>query len=190
MKKIGIILAILLFSTAPRLKAQVSFSINIGSQPMWGPVGYDYVRYYYIPDIDAYYDVNTDMYIYLSRGVWIHSRYLPPRYRGIDLYRVHKVVINSPRPWLHHQKHWSLYRGYRGHHDQVPIRDSRDRRYYANPHHPHHNEWHPDRRRGYEHHERYEHNHHATHHSYNRGHSNNGHGHGHGHNNGHGRHHH
>jgi hypothetical protein len=27
-------------------KAQVSVNINIGVQPEWGPVGYDYVEYY------------------------------------------------------------------------------------------------------------------------------------------------
>lgn len=38
-------------------KAQVSLNINIGSQPVWGPTGYDHVDYYYFPDIDAYYYV-------------------------------------------------------------------------------------------------------------------------------------
>ncbi len=29
-------------------KAQVSVSVNIGSQPNWGPRGYNYVDYYYL----------------------------------------------------------------------------------------------------------------------------------------------
>lgn len=192
MKKFILILSILFCMGSTATKAQVSFSINIGSQPIWGPTGYDYVEYYYIPDIDAYYDVNTDTYIYLSRGSWIHSHYLPSHYRNVDLYRIHKVVINEPRPWLHHQKHWSLYRSYRGRHDQLPIRDSRDHRYYANPHHPHHNEWHPGRNRGYNNNHHYQRSSHTEHHSYNRGHGNN-HGHnrdrGHGNGRGHGHHH-
>lgn len=36
----------------------INISINIGRQPAWGPVGYDYVDYYYMPDINCYFNVN------------------------------------------------------------------------------------------------------------------------------------
>jgi hypothetical protein len=35
--------------------AQVSVSVNIGSQPLWGPTGYDQAQYYYLPEYDAYF---------------------------------------------------------------------------------------------------------------------------------------
>ena len=38
-------------------EAQIKVNLNIGSQPAWGPTGYDRVDYYYLPDIDAYYNV-------------------------------------------------------------------------------------------------------------------------------------
>ena len=34
-------------------QAQIKLSINIGSQPVWGPVGYHHVDYYYLPDIET-----------------------------------------------------------------------------------------------------------------------------------------
>ena len=30
-------------------QVKVGFSVNIGTQPEWGPVGYDHVEYYYLP---------------------------------------------------------------------------------------------------------------------------------------------
>ncbi len=38
-------------------EAQVSINVNIGSPPLWGPTGYTHVQYYYLPDVEAYYDV-------------------------------------------------------------------------------------------------------------------------------------
>ena len=38
-------------------KAQINLHININQQPVWGPTGYDHVDYYYLPDINAYYNV-------------------------------------------------------------------------------------------------------------------------------------
>lgn len=97
-----------LMAAAPA-KAQVSLSINIGSQPQWGPRGYDHVDYYYLPEVESYYYVPTRQFIYYSGNRWVHARNLPSRYRGYDLYGGRKVVINSPRPYLHHVNYRSRY---------------------------------------------------------------------------------
>lgn len=98
--------------------AQVSVNINFGPPPMWGPVGYTDVRYYYLPDVEAYYDIQTSMFIYYGGGVWVHRAYLPSRYRNYDLYNGYKVVMTDYRgdaPYAnfnHHKKQYA--RGYRG----------------------------------------------------------------------------
>jgi hypothetical protein len=57
MKKLKwIVTGIAIFLTST-LTAQVSVNISIGSPPAWGPAGYSQVRYYYLPDVEAYYDV-------------------------------------------------------------------------------------------------------------------------------------
>ena len=109
--------------------AQLSISFNIGSQPKWGPVGYNYVQYYYLPDIDCYYYVPARQFIYLSGTEWIHSVLLPPMYRNYNLYNGYKVVINEPHPYLNHSYYHSRYASYRGRMGQSIIRDSRDPRY-------------------------------------------------------------
>ena len=107
-----------------------SISINIGRQPAWGPVGYDYANYYYLPDIDCYYDVDMSLFYYFDHGRWISARYLPYAYRYYDLYGMYKVVLNMRDPWRYHHNHYRDYARYRGYHDQVVIRDSHDNRYY------------------------------------------------------------
>lgn len=107
----------------------INISINIGHQPAWGPVGYDYAGYYYFPDIDVYYNVNRAMFYYPERGRWISVRYLPPRYHNYDLYGLYKVVLNVNDPWRYHQMHYRDYAKYRGYRKQVVIRDTRDVRY-------------------------------------------------------------
>jgi hypothetical protein len=96
--------------------SQVSVNINFGRPPIWGPYGYDDARYYYIPDIDVYYDIWDEQYIYCDRGRWIYVVSLPPRYRYYDFYSGYKVVLDY-RGWAPYQycnDHRSRYSGYRG----------------------------------------------------------------------------
>ena len=123
--------------TNQQAAAQVSVNINIGTQPLWGPVGYDVVEYYYLPDVEAYYYVPRRQFIYLSGGNWIFATSLPARYRTYNLYTGYKVVINEPRPYLHftdHKVKYAKYKGARG--KQVVIRDSRDPKYHVVKGHP------------------------------------------------------
>lgn len=130
MKKITLISALflsaLLFKSAD---AQISVNVNIGAQPAWGPVGYDYVENYYLPDIDVYYDVPAHQYVYLNNNVWVRSRALPARYANYNIYNGYKVVINEPRPWLRADVIRTKYVGYKGRRDQVIIRNSKDVKY-------------------------------------------------------------
>lgn len=134
MKKLVLIFALLIGVTSFYNKAEaqnINISINIGRQPAWGPVGYDYVGYYYFPEINCYYDVNVGMFYYPNNGYWVSARYLPYSYRHYDLYGLYKVVLNVRNPWCHNHVHYRDYARYRGNHHyrQVVIRDSRDHRY-------------------------------------------------------------
>lgn len=106
---------ILLVSTASQ--AQVSVSLNIGTAPSWGPAGYSNIDYYYLPDVQAYYDIRASQFIYFGQGRWIRSRNLPGRYRNYDLYSGYKVVLNNyhgHRPYNYYNTHRAKYRvGYR-----------------------------------------------------------------------------
>lgn len=147
MKKILLILALATGAvaiTTQTVQAQPGVSCNIGMQPMWGPTGYDYADYYYMPDIDAYYSINSNQFIYQQGGQWGYYNSLPYQYRNYDLYNGYKVVINGRNPWARHSYYRDHYYGYRGRRNQAFIRDSRDYRYFQNPNHPYHNQWRGD----------------------------------------------
>lgn len=111
-------------------KAQVSVNVNIGVQPAWGPVGYDYVEYYYIPAYEIYYHVPRRQFVVFENGKWIFVTALPPRYKAVNLYNTYKVVINDPEPYRHFDQHKVKYVTYKNTTEkQVVIRDSKDPKY-------------------------------------------------------------
>lgn len=124
MKQI-LLLGSLFFSIAiiQPAKAQVNVQVNIGAQPQWGPIGYDYVDYYYLPDIEAYYYVPTRQFIYMEGDRWIFAANLPYHCRNYDLYSGYKVVINGRDPYRNHFDYRRRYAPncYRG--SQIIIRD-------------------------------------------------------------------
>ena len=150
MKSIQLIaLGIMMFFISNSTNAQVSINVNLGTAPSWGPPAEASVNFYYLPEIETYYDIQTTQFIYLSRGSWIRSRNLPRQYRNYDLDRGYKVVLND----YHGSRPYSNY--------------NNDRVKYDRGNH-----------RGQESHEYRGDNHDNGHHEGNGDHGNNGHGHG------------
>jgi hypothetical protein len=116
MKTLKLIALAIFFFASTANHAQVSVSVNIGTPPLWGPVGYSQVQYYYLPDVQAYYDVRTTQFIYFGNGAWIRSSHLPRQYRNYDLYGGYKVVLNDyhgKTPYNNFKKHKTrYYKGY------------------------------------------------------------------------------
>jgi len=119
---------------AGSVQSQLSVNVHIGTPPAWGPSGYNNVRYYYLPDVEAYYDVHTSMFIYISGNHWIRRTYLPSRYRNYDLYHGYKVVMNDYHgnsPYSYFRQHKMKYaKGYRG--AEQRNNGDRNKRYYDN----------------------------------------------------------
>jgi len=123
-------------------QAQVSvgLNVNIGSPPAWAPPPpvHTEVRYYYLPEIQTYYDCNTRHYIYLDNGRWARRAYLPVAYRGYDLYRGPKVMVNNyygASPYTHYKPYKTKYK---------PSKHYR----HDNRHHDKHHDDHRDDHRG------------------------------------------
>lgn len=141
MRRLLFLIVALFLATSADAQFRLNLNFNVDRQPIWGPAGFDRAEYYYLPDIEVYYNVPQRRYYYNERGRWRSSSYLPSRYRGFDLYNSYKVVLNERTPYLHHNKYRDQYASYKGRRDQQPIRDARDTKYYANPNHPEHKNW-------------------------------------------------
>jgi hypothetical protein len=117
MKTLKLIAVGIIFLVSSSIQAQVSVSLNIGTAPSWGPSGYSQAEYYYLPDVQAYFDIRASQFIYFGSGKWVRSRYLPRQYRNYDLNSGYKVVLNDyhgNRPYTNfHKDRKKYYKGYR-----------------------------------------------------------------------------
>lgn len=118
MKTLKYLLIAIVFLSFSNSHAQVSVNVNIGTPPAWGPAGYPDVRYYYLPDLETYYDVSSSNYVYMNNGKWIRAKSLPSAYRNYDLYNEYKVVLKDYKgnsPYDNFKTHKTKYgKGYKG----------------------------------------------------------------------------
>lgn len=122
MKKIQFIIGIVAVLFSLQATAQLSVNVSIGSrpQPAVRYVEVEEPSYYYYPEIEAYYDVNSSVYIYYGNGGWTRSRYLPEYCNNYDFDRGYKVMIDyrgrSPYAYFENHKvkyHRNYHRNYR-----------------------------------------------------------------------------
>ncbi len=126
-----VVLGMVLFF-AGAAQAQISVRFNLGVQPQWAPVGYNDTQYYYLPDVEAYYDVPNSMFIYYEGNSWVHRSYLPSRYRNYDLYSGYKVGMNyrGNTPYYNHREYRAKYANGRNRSIQRTIGERPGRQYY------------------------------------------------------------
>lgn len=101
-----------LFLTSIFSDAQVLIHRSAAVRPDWGPITNVDFRYYYLPDIDIYYDINTSEFIYDKKAKWIRNKVLPVQHRKYNLYDGYKVIITDytgNTPYKYHQKHLLNY---------------------------------------------------------------------------------
>lgn len=142
MKTIKLFIIGIFIFTMSATHAQVSVNVNIGAPPVWGPVGYDNVEYYYLPDIQTYYDIRASQYIYYGNGKWMRVKTLPSNYRNYDLYNGYKVVLtdyHGHTPYQYYDTHKvKYYKGYKG-------KPQQNRRDYEKSHGPEKHDDHHDK---------------------------------------------
>lgn len=113
MKKLKLIPILLCLTFSGIATSQVSIRLNLNSAP-------ENIsdNYYYLPDVEAYYDRHSSRYIYFDGRHWIHSSRLPGRYYNYDMDRGHKVIISNysgRTPYNNFNNHKKMYpNGYRG----------------------------------------------------------------------------
>ncbi len=68
--------------------------------------------YYYLPDVDAYYDVTQQCYYYNDGNNWISAAYLPGAYRNYDWRNVRRYEVHEHRPFMRNDFYRSRYNGH------------------------------------------------------------------------------
>jgi len=70
--------------------------------------------YYYLPDIETYYDMRNREFVYIEDGNWVFSPFLPPMYAAYDLRNAFAVMLDYRvhEPWMYHHMYVSHYPRY------------------------------------------------------------------------------
>lgn len=92
------------------VRAQVGYGGAVGP-PAWGPPVSQGTQYYYIPEIDGYYDLYNGLYIVFDGQQWVGLPYL----NGYDPHYFHPVPVVSyagPQPWLYINSYRRYYPQY------------------------------------------------------------------------------
>lgn len=73
---------------------------------------YEEVRYYYYPNLQAYFDTKVGLYLYVENGEWVESETLAPTFRGYSLKNGQYVMIKDytgDEPYTMLAKHKAQY---------------------------------------------------------------------------------
>jgi hypothetical protein len=117
MKKLRVLLSAIVLFIAFGAQAQVETTKTTTvttTLPDWGVAGADNARYYYIPDIETYYDVKGANFVYMKDGKWVKAKEVPVA--DYDLYDGYKVVLtDDAEPYGDFAKMKAKYtKGYKG----------------------------------------------------------------------------
>ncbi len=95
------------------------------NNPAWAPPYHHGCRYYYFPDIETYYDMSMEQFVYLHNGQWLFMPALPTIYSHFDLYTGFIITLNISvyQPWMHHQYYVAHYPRYYYHNVYINERD-------------------------------------------------------------------
>ena len=96
MKNLKFNLAAFIIMFTLQSNAQFSINLSLGSRAQYQNHYRDnnVTNYYYLPEIEAYYDINSAVFIYNGPRGWVRSSYLPEYCRNYDVNRGYKVAIN------------------------------------------------------------------------------------------------
>lgn len=115
-QKLGLVLAIAgLFVIIPSCEVPYRVTTSVQyTNPPWAPSYHPGARYYYFPDIEVYYDLPGQEFVYLHNGQWMFSPTMPSLYVGFDLYTAYIITLNVQvyQPWLHHHYYVAHYPRY------------------------------------------------------------------------------
>ncbi len=109
-------LLVIALSFASVATAQISTHKVVKVQaPIWAQSNGVAANYYYLPEIDSYYDVPAQQFIYLNNSnVWIKSKRVPAAHKAYNLKNgkiIYLTEYKGRKPYLHHKSHKAKYYG-------------------------------------------------------------------------------
>jgi hypothetical protein len=88
--------------------APIAAQAQVGmGRPVWGPAVPAGTQYYYVPELDGYYDLAAQRYIVQRNGQWLPVATV----QGYNPANFHPVVVNyrGRQPWAQYRDHHARY---------------------------------------------------------------------------------
>jgi hypothetical protein len=95
MKRVCLLLIIFFLLPAKLLLSQSYSSVYNLEEYNQIQVPLDSIRYYYYPNLQAYFDTHKKEYIYKKSGEWIREKTIPTDYRGYSLFNKNYEIVNG-----------------------------------------------------------------------------------------------
>ena len=111
MKILKLIVLGICLSVSSISQAQVSVNVNVPKPPVWGPV-VTTQQYYYLPEIESYYDIRESQFITQNNGSWVRTKTLPSRFKTYNLNNGQVVILDDYRgksPYANYKNHKVKY---------------------------------------------------------------------------------
>ena len=110
-----LLVTFLFIGSFPSVAQNISLNINVNSTPR-ETVRYVEVpshSYYFYPEIEVYFDINSSVYVYFSGNTWVRTQYLPKRCRGYNIRNGQRFLIDyrGMKPYTHFSQHKIKYKG-------------------------------------------------------------------------------
>jgi hypothetical protein len=139
MKKVHLLIVTVLMLFVAKSNAQLAVNISLGSRPVCHQNRYYYednVDYYFLPEIQAYFDNRSGAYVYFNSGGWVRSRYLPDYCRNYDINRGSRIAIeyrgNAPYEYFYsHRQRYCQNDNRREYDNEREYDDRREYQRYA-----------------------------------------------------------
>jgi len=93
MKTVNIYFIVLLSLTANLMQSQQYEFENKSAFPTYEKEVLATIRYFYYPNLEAYFDTKEKVYIYKEQGEWIRKETIPADYRGYSIYNNCKEIL-------------------------------------------------------------------------------------------------
>ena len=111
MKILKLIVLGICLSVSSISQAQVSVNVSVPKPPVWGPV-VTTQQYYYLPEIESYYDIRQSQFITQNNGSWVRTKTLPSRFKTYNLNNGQVVILDDYRgksPYANYKNHKVKY---------------------------------------------------------------------------------
>ncbi|MBF6608317.1 MAG: hypothetical protein ITG00_06230 [Flavobacterium sp.] len=97
MKTLPYLIIAILLSTSYTVSSQstVNPDLSLEAQSIIDEGAIHNIRYYYYPNLQAYFDTDTGTYLYINGNEWVEANKLPRGLRGYSLLNDRRVAITD-----------------------------------------------------------------------------------------------